>query len=185
MNNRKDDVHAPRTHITNQLTTPEWTILASRKVNKVHSGHLHFCLWPVEPASPIELTTSRMEALQAQQSCTSSRETFTQSFLSIVRSRRLTVLRGVANALSWCGLTLMTPCSVLKPAEPSLDELRLYILNLLFQNRMEVISKLLIFCFIFLAGLYVFDRDYCNSLKILSLIKLHPPPSSLLLLIIP
>ncbi len=35
----------------------------------------------VEPASPIALTTSRMEALQARRSCASSLDTFTQSFL--------------------------------------------------------------------------------------------------------
>ncbi len=35
----------------------------------------------VEPASSIELTTSRTETLQARQSCASSLDTFTQSFL--------------------------------------------------------------------------------------------------------
>ncbi len=35
----------------------------------------------VEPASPIELTTPRMEALQARRSCASSLKTFTQSCL--------------------------------------------------------------------------------------------------------
>ncbi len=40
----------------------------------IHSGR-------VEPASPIELTTSRVEALQARRSCVSSRKIFTQSFL--------------------------------------------------------------------------------------------------------
>ncbi len=35
----------------------------------------------VEPASPIALTTSRAEALQAWRSCASSLDTFTQSFL--------------------------------------------------------------------------------------------------------
>ncbi len=35
----------------------------------------------VEPASLIQLTISRTEALQARQSCASSLETFTQSFL--------------------------------------------------------------------------------------------------------
>ncbi len=35
----------------------------------------------VEPVSPIELTTSRAEALQAPRSCASSLDTFTQSFL--------------------------------------------------------------------------------------------------------
>ncbi len=35
----------------------------------------------VEPASPIALTTSRKEALQARRSCASSLDTFTQSFL--------------------------------------------------------------------------------------------------------
>ncbi len=35
----------------------------------------------VEPASPIALTTSRTDALQARRSCASSLDTFTQSFL--------------------------------------------------------------------------------------------------------
>ncbi len=35
----------------------------------------------VEPASPVELTASRTEALQARRSCPSSIETFTQHFL--------------------------------------------------------------------------------------------------------
>ncbi len=35
----------------------------------------------VEPASPIALTTSRTEALQARQFCASSLDTFTKSFL--------------------------------------------------------------------------------------------------------
>ncbi len=35
----------------------------------------------VESTSPIELTTSRMEALQARRLCASSLEAFTQSFL--------------------------------------------------------------------------------------------------------
>ncbi len=35
----------------------------------------------VEPASPIALTTSRTEAFQARRSCSSSLDTFTQSFL--------------------------------------------------------------------------------------------------------
>ncbi len=35
----------------------------------------------IEPASPIALTTSRTEALQARRSCASSLDTFTQSFL--------------------------------------------------------------------------------------------------------
>ncbi len=35
----------------------------------------------VEPASPIALTTSRMQAFQARWSCASSLDTFTQSFL--------------------------------------------------------------------------------------------------------
>ncbi len=35
----------------------------------------------VEPASPIELTTSRIEALQVRRSCASSLKTFIQSFL--------------------------------------------------------------------------------------------------------
>ncbi len=41
----------------------------------------HLPGWRVEPASPIELTTSRAEALQARRSRVSSLETFTQSFL--------------------------------------------------------------------------------------------------------
>ncbi len=40
----------------------------------IHSGR-------VEPASPVELTTSRTEALQARRSCASSLDTFAQSFL--------------------------------------------------------------------------------------------------------
>ncbi len=50
------------------LGTWTWTCVG------IHPGR-------VEPASPIALTTSRMEALQARRSCASSLDTFTQSFL--------------------------------------------------------------------------------------------------------
>ncbi len=39
----------------------------------------------IEPAAPIELTASRINAFQARRSCASSQETFTQSF-RLVRS---------------------------------------------------------------------------------------------------
>ncbi len=62
----------------------------------------------VEPASPIELTTSGTEAPQAQRSCTSSLETFTQSFphrawLKIrgPESGSRSVLSGVTHVFSW------------------------------------------------------------------------------------
>ncbi len=53
----------------------------------------------VEPASPIELTTSRTEALQARRSCASSPETFTQSFLHRAWPKTSGPERGLRSAL--------------------------------------------------------------------------------------
>ncbi len=62
----------------------------------------------IEPASPISLTTSRMEALQARRSCTSSLNTFTQSFLHRAWPKTrgpeigsISALIVVANVFSW------------------------------------------------------------------------------------
>ncbi len=53
----------------------------------------------VEPASPITLTTSRTEALQAGRSCASSLENFTQSFLHRAWPKTRSPERGSRSAL--------------------------------------------------------------------------------------
>ncbi len=104
----------------------------------------------VEPASLVELTTSRTEALQAQRFCASSLETFTQSFLHrawpktrgpeggsrpalivVVFSwppvRLLHVRGGVGRRRSL--ITFGTSSGITKPAEPSLHEQCWYIVR--------------------------------------------------------
>ncbi len=88
----------------------------------------------VEPASPIDLITSRTEALQTRQSCASSLETFTQSFLHRAWPKTGgpekgsgSVLIVFAHVFSWQKkvlhkLTFGMSCSMAKPAEPSLHE---------------------------------------------------------------
>ncbi len=54
----------------------------------------------VEPASPIELTTSRVDAPQARWSCSNSLETFGQNFLHLVQPRTGGPERGFKSSLS-------------------------------------------------------------------------------------
>ncbi len=67
-------INAP--HYASQATVLRLKYLLTCTCVGIHPGR-------VELASPIALTTSRTEALQARRSCASSLDTFTQSFLHL------------------------------------------------------------------------------------------------------
>ncbi len=88
-----------------------------------------------EPASPIELTTSRMEAPQTRRACARSLDTFTQPFLHRVWPKIRGPERGsrsvfivVVHAFSWrhvrggVGRSLIRTFNGLKSGEPPLHE---------------------------------------------------------------
>ncbi len=105
--------------IANPLTCPASKCLM-RTLPKEVEGKLKICLYGVgvcgddlstftcvgihpgrvEPTSPIELITSRTEALQARRFCASSLETFTQSFLHRVWLKTRGPKRGSRSALT-------------------------------------------------------------------------------------